>query len=326
MIYIVTALMLEAAPLIQHFNLKKDLDRRDFPVFHGSDIILAVSGTGKMQAAMAAAALLTTSPPSMYDVLLNIGFCGIRLPVADAITQPSDLDRAGHARRSGHDETIQAGTMLSIWKVTDVDTGHDYYPDVLHDQNLPAAVLQCHAAPVIREIFELSENGSDAPITRTIPPQIVAVDMESAGIMAAARVWLAPHQVILLKIVSDHLDPVGQVRTAANKARLERFMTDQLAEIDQVIASWRTMIAPDPSRATFSVLMEADSVLLAQVAAALHLTEAMRRLLSEDVRKARLLGKDPIPLLKDALLARPQGKPAVKQIWLMLRKEILSDG
>lgn len=326
MIYIVTALMLEAAPLIQHFNLKKDLDRRDFPVFRGSDIILAVSGTGKVQAAMAAAALLTSNPPTKHDVLLNIGFCGICLPVANTKTQPSDLNRAGLSGRSGHNETIQAGTMLSIWKVTDVDTGHDYYPDVLHDQNLPAAVLQCHAAPVIREMFELSENGSDAPITRANPPQIVAVDMESAGIMAAARVWLAPHQVVLLKIISDHLDHDGQERTAANKARLERFMMDQLADIDRVIASWRNMIAPDPSRATFSVLMEADSALLAQVAAALHLTEAMCRLLSEDVRKARLLGKEPIPLLKDALMARPQGKPAAKQIWLMLRKEILSDG
>jgi hypothetical protein len=216
--------------------------------------------------------------------------------------------------------------MLSIWKVTDVDTGRDMYPDVFYHLDVPAAVLQCHAAPVTREIAEMSEKRADASFTRTSPPQIVAVDMESAGIMAAARVWLAPHQVILLKIVSDHLDPAGQVRTAANQSRLERFMTDRLAEIDRIIASWRTMTAPDPAKMPLSVLMEADSVLLAQVAARLHLTAAMRRLLDDDVRKARLIGKDPTPFLKKALDAEPQNKMAAKQMWLQLRREILSDG
>lgn len=325
MIYILTALMLEAAPLIRHFNLKKDLSRRDFPVFRRADIILAVSGTGKVQAAMAAAALLTANPPTERDVLLNIGFCGICMPVADTEAQRPDLVCSGLAGYSGRAATIPAGTILSIWKVTDVDTGRDMYPDVFYRLDCPAAILQCHAVPVMREMGEMREHWPDSSITRSGPPQIVAVDMESAGVMAAARIWLAPHQVILLKIVSDHLEPAGQVRTAANKERLERFMTDQLAVVDQVIASWQAKTAPDPSTTSASALPEIDTALLDQVAATLRLTAAMRRLLAEDVQKARLLGKDPMPLLRQSLAAAPQGKPAARQIWLQLRKEILSD-
>lgn len=308
MITILTALMLEAAPLIRHFGMKKDLSRKDFPVFRHDDILLAVSGVGKVQAAMAAAALLSANPPNGQDLLLNIGFCGIK---------PQDV--GGNPAPA-----VPAGTILSVWKVTDMDTGCDLYPDVYHGLDLPAAALQCHPTVQtipqdVEPVFSTARDGS------LLPPQIIAIDMESAGIMAAARIWLAPHQVVLLKIVSDQLDPAGQARTAANKTRLDGLMTASLAVIDQVIASWQAWTATDPSTATIALPAE-DTAMLELVSARLHLTVAMRRILAEDLRKARLLGLEPLPYLKAALTEQPQNKPAARQCWQNLRKEILPCG
>lgn len=315
MITILTALMFEAAPLIRHFGLKKDLGRKDFPVFRHADILLAVSGVGKVQAAMAAAALLSANPPTGQDLLLNIGFCGIKTPQARDNSAPAG---------GSPGPAVPAGTILSVWKVTDMDTGRDLYPDVYHGLDLPAAALECHS--IVQTVPpDFRPVPSTAPDGPPFPPQIIAIDMESAGIMAAARIWLAPHQVVLLKIVSDQLDPDGQARTTANKARLDGLMTASLAVIDQVIASWQTWTATDPSAATIARPAE-DTAMLELVSAKLRLTVAMRRILAEDLRKARLLGLEPIPHLKAALTEQPQSKPAARQCWLNLRKEILPNG
>lgn len=53
MIFIVTALMLEAAPIIDYFKLKKDMTIHPYSVYKGSDIALIVSGVGKLKSAMA---------------------------------------------------------------------------------------------------------------------------------------------------------------------------------------------------------------------------------------------------------------------------------
>lgn len=324
MIYILTALMLEAAPLIRHFGLKKDLRRRDLPVFRHADILLAVSGIGKVQAAMAAAVLLSANPPTEQDLLLNIGFCGIKTQDVGSIRVQGAGSTHTQEDCSTPAQTIPAGTILSIWKVTDMDTGRDLYPDVFHGLDLPAATLECHPVvltipPDVRPVPSISLS---API---FSPEIVAIDMESAGIMAASRVWLAPHQVVLLKIVSDHLDLVSQAHTAANKARLEGLMTAQLEVIDQVIASWLALTASDPSANTIAQPAD-DTAMLELVSAKLRLTVAMRRMLAEDLRKARRHGLDPLPCLNAALTEEPRSKSAAKQCWLQLRKEILPDG
>ena len=315
MITILTALMLEAAPLIRHFGLKKDLGRKDFPVFRHNDIFLVVSGVGKVQAAMAAAALLSAHPPTAQDLMINIGFCGIKTLQTGDNTAP-----AGGCPGP----VVPTGTILSVWKVTDMDTGRDQYPDVFFGLDLPAAALECH--PIVQSVPpDFRPAPSTAPDRPFLPPQIIAVDMESAGIMAAARIWLAPHQVVLLKIVSDQLDSANQARTAANKARLDGLMTASLAVIDQVMESWQAWTATD-SLAETSALPAEDAALLELVAASLRLTVAMRRILAEDLRKARLLGLEPIPCLKAALTEQPKSKPAVRQCWQNLRKEILPNG
>src|SRR5690554_1763627 len=90
MILIITALMIEAAPLIEHFRLRRDMSIHEFPVYRNADIALIVSGVGKVRSAIAATYLLsicnTKYNKDIENVnddscikdhtLVNIGFCG----------------------------------------------------------------------------------------------------------------------------------------------------------------------------------------------------------------------------------------------------------
>lgn len=72
--YIVTALYSEAKPLIDFFNLIKH-DDPYFPIFQNNQIILIVSGIGKINAAIATTYLLANRKTNP-KLVLNLGICG----------------------------------------------------------------------------------------------------------------------------------------------------------------------------------------------------------------------------------------------------------
>jgi len=98
MVFIVTALMIEAAPIIEYFKLKRDMNSHEYAIYRNESIALIISGVGKIKSAMATVYLYCTYKATKNDYILNIGFCG-----------------AGNAR-------YELGTMLIINKVTDMDT------------------------------------------------------------------------------------------------------------------------------------------------------------------------------------------------------------
>jgi nucleoside phosphorylase len=169
MILIVTALMLEAAPFIEYFKLKKDMSVLPYSVYIGSEIALIVSGVGKVQSAMAAVYLNSLYNSGRSNILINVGLCG-----------------------SGSNR-YETGTLLVINKITDMDTGRDYYPDIFFGSSLPKAALLCYSKPVKKE---------DNPLELDF-----FCDMESAGVMEAAKKFSYSHNVLILKIISDFLTP-----------------------------------------------------------------------------------------------------------------------
>lgn len=179
MIIFVCALQVEARPLIEYFHLKKDMSEHKWPVYKNDNYRLIVSGTGKIKAAMAAAHLLSRINSSQISCLINFGICG---------------------SNSG---LYQPGAVMLTHKVEDIETGRSYYPDLFAGHDLPGAVMQCHSRPV----YMPEETGGPA----------IFCDLESAGIMEAAVKYLSPHQVVMLKIISDKLDsghlPENQVKT-----------------------------------------------------------------------------------------------------------------
>lgn len=167
MIYIVTALAQEAIPLIQHFKLKKDLSHTKFDIYRSDMIKLIVSGTGKLKSAVATTYLLLKEPPKKSDKILNFGICGSGL------------------------EKHKSGQIFLINKIEDLNSGKTYYPEILFSHLLPEAGIITHEKPVIK--------------SKTNPSTAGLVDMEVSGFYESANTFVQSHNIIILKVVSDHL-------------------------------------------------------------------------------------------------------------------------
>ena len=175
-VLIITALQCEAAPLISAWQLKplreNSLGER-FQVFSDGETSVAVSGVGKIRAAIATSVLLSALlAEEVSPIVMNIGI-------------------AGSSTRD-----LAIGSLVYVNKVRDVATNSRLYPDVLLAHGLPEAMLETH----------------DAPVT-TPPSSPLLVDMEGAGFLQAALTLISPSQTCILKVVSDyctnyHITPV----------------------------------------------------------------------------------------------------------------------
>ena len=144
MLNIVTALKIEAEPIIKHFKLKS----RD-GIYQNENINLIITGQGKIKSAINTALLL-----SKHNYLtLNTGIAG--------------------------SEKYNIGNGFFIHKITDTDTGFNYFPDFF---KFPS-----------EEIHTVSKIGKYYNLT----------DMEASGFFEAAYKFLNVNEIILYKIVSD---------------------------------------------------------------------------------------------------------------------------
>lgn len=253
MVYFVTALMIEAAPIIEHFKLKKDLSIHAYQVYCSQDMALIISGVGKIKSAMAVVYLLSlykVNKSAEKDFLINIGFCG-----------ESSCK-------------YNMGSLLRINKITDMDTGYDYYPDVFYGNNVPEEALCCYSRPLKKDDYK---DGAG-----------VFCDMESSGIMEASKKFLYAHQVIILKVVSDFLSPEN-----LNKDMLKGFIKKELPLIQQLIDEFRKL-----NKSSSEDLSETEKNMLITVAMNLRFSEAMKVITYKNVKKAKLLGMNPLKILE----------------------------
>ena len=110
MLYIVTALYIEAKPLISLFNLKKDNSYTKFQVFSNEDIKLIISGTGKIKSATALTYLILKEDIKKNDYIVNIGFVA------------SNKDS-------------QLGDVVYISKIQNAYSDFDFYPEMIYKHN-----------------------------------------------------------------------------------------------------------------------------------------------------------------------------------------------
>jgi len=102
MIYIITALLAEASVLIETYQLQKSKDTL-FPIYKNKDIVLIVSGIGKINAASATTFLLLKYTPTKDDKLFNIGIC------------------------TSTQEKIKLGSLHMIKKIVDIATTNVFH-------------------------------------------------------------------------------------------------------------------------------------------------------------------------------------------------------
>lgn len=123
MIYIFCALYSEAKCFLEKYKLERDMSFNHYQVFRGEDMVLTVTGTGVLSAAMSVTEVCTRIPPCSCDVLFNVGICG------------SDM------------RDTSVGDVYLLNKISDDVTGQDYYPDILRDYNIPGAGLYTVTTP-----------------------------------------------------------------------------------------------------------------------------------------------------------------------------------
>ncbi len=214
--------------MIDALGLKKDPRSRKLPVYCRDDKLLVISGVGKVRGGIATAHAIHTAGTPESCNVINVGICG-----------------AGNAR-------YRLGEAVIANKIRDQSNGREFYPDMLLNHGLR----------------EVSLGTFDRPVTSAKGLSCDVVDMEASGVFQAAQLFVASHEMVFLKVVSDHL----QVLPAAYPQML-RYYEDS-------VSTWLPMLLNQPD------LVPADY----------SITAKQEKLLQEFVEKMRLTATQTVQL------------------------------
>jgi len=131
MLYILTALFYEAKPYIDIFHLKRVASPGGIQLFEGDNCLLAIGGTGPVNASAAAAYMLTRYAPTRTDMLANIGMAGSAV--------------------------FNIGEIVLCHKIINAFTGRELYPDMLCKHPFHEGALYSVGQPVRESPYELSD-------------------------------------------------------------------------------------------------------------------------------------------------------------------------
>jgi nucleoside phosphorylase len=289
LIYLFTALYPEAKPLIRVFSLKRVQDGLPFDVYENADtsIRLVISGTGMCAAAAATAAVFGRYRAANEDHLINIGTC---------------------AGEVGTDE--MSGTAYLCHKLTDRNTGHTYYPDMLFHHAFAEA--QLITEPVVwrgtedsEALRQKAESAVDGDTAESVSDgdllsqsreraanreAVVLHDMEGAAIYQAGSYWLGPHQMSFIKVISDH----GTDQRITPKT-LEQAVENGLDVIKDYVSNIGQIIAQNRRNKEWETECSRQTERLCEE---LHCSQTMRLAVIQCVRYWTLAGVDHNSLLE----------------------------
>ena len=315
MIHIFTALYPEAKPLIQALSLKKRATQTHYQQFLSEEGDLSLTITG---VGPLQAAAVTASVLTDYD--------------AGAQDQLLSLGTAARL-------TTCPASMYHVNKITEAATMRDFYPDMLLNTGLLEASLITGA-----KLYTKQESGYAVDL----------YDMEAAAIYQAASMFLGPHQMNFLRIVTDdgltqeEMETGMTMRTVTNAASgtesksavgteasaprsLAAHVTDcveqQVDTIVTVVDKLRALMAAEA--AGHQVLTENEQQLVDKLIADAHFSKVMADECVQLIRYAALSELDwqqPIAALYAEGLVPTRDKRAGKIILERhLRARILDD-
>lgn len=261
MIYIFTALYPEAKPLIRAFSLKKAVTGLPFDVYENTDndLRLVITGAGMTAAACGVSAVLGRYGAGEKDHLINIGTCAAE----NLACEKNDDTKAGDRE------------IYLCHKITDRNTGHTYYPDMLYHHSF--AEEQIITEPVVwkmsgdnRDKVHLSEKKyiNDC--------RVLLHDMESAAVYQAGSFWLGTHQMSFIKVVSD--EGAGEKITPQI---LECVIENNMEQIEAYVSDLGQALEPDEEQQR----KEQHCMTVAeQLCQELHCSQTMRAAVVQCVR------------------------------------------
>lgn len=251
MICITVALSWEAQPLIEYYNLSS-IESPHFRIYGNEQMRLIISGVGKLRSAIATTYILSHIEDIDNCAAVNVGLCG------------------------AYDQDYAVGTPILINKVKDMDTGYEYFPDILFSHDTVEGALETHRKVVSR--------GDNFKLHEQLEGQFV--DMEAAGFFEAASVFLPPHRISCIKVVSDHLGG-----TRLNREDIAKMIGRSISHIDNVCTYMRWDIEN-----VAQVLDDEDRDYLEDIANHLRLTTAQTYELFDMAFKYKLRTRRELPM------------------------------
>lgn len=204
MITIYCALYAEAQYLIQHYELKKATESRHFQIFFNEKwkIRLVITGVGKLNATVAMAEISTIYPPAEEDLMVNYGSCA-----AEGMLMPGEGEGGGGA-------CVPLGSIIMVNKLTDAESGRTFYPDMIYrhpftegEVKTSVHVYTADEGTRDEEQMKMEAAGQTAQNEEAMKAEAAAPtghDMEAAACYEAGNFYYGPHQMIFLKVVTDH--------------------------------------------------------------------------------------------------------------------------
>ncbi len=273
LIDIVTALHCEAKPLISLFDLKKDPSSTQFDLFRNAEITLIVSGMGKIRSAVATTCVLNNR--SEHAAVINFGICG-----------------SANAQR-------KIGDVCVINKVTDHASGREFFPDPIRKIEFPESSLVTFDRPVVTENI----SGMNLDL----------VDMEASGFFQAAAMFLGPHRIVCLKIISDFLE-----LSHISKEFISGLVEKNLPYIEKCIRHLQE-VSPLPAL----IFSESEVELLASIRTRLRLTETQFRQLQDWSKSYKVRNQSELAVLRTFLTIDIQTKSDNKHAFDRIRQILI---
>lgn len=204
MVYIFCAFYGECSGLIKHYNLKKRQTDKyyRFDVFENENqpVRIILTGQGSVMAAAAVSGAASFFEIKAEDVIIDVGTC------------------AGD---------YEPGQVFICNKITEEATGRTFYPDMILRSSLPERELVTAPVVIRKSIHEYANKDSH---------NMVLYDMEAAAIYQAANLYVGPHRMGFIKVVSDNGDIEGLTPD---------FIKGLMAEAVDEIASYVDMFVTD---------------------------------------------------------------------------------
>lgn len=204
MVYVFCAFYGECSGLIKHYNLKKRQTDKyyRFDVFENENqpIRIILTGQGSVMAAAAVSGAASFFGIKAEDAIINVGTC------------------AGD---------YEPGQVFICNKITEEATGRTFYPDMILRSGLPELELVTVPVVIHKPIHEYVNKDSH---------NMALYDMEAAAIYQAANLYVGPHRMGFVKVVSDNGDIEGLTPD---------FIKKLMAEAVDEIASYVDMFVTD---------------------------------------------------------------------------------
>lgn len=177
MVYVFCAFYGECSGLIKHYNLKKRQTDKyyRFDVFENENqpVRIILTGQGSVMAAAAVSGAASFFEIKAEDAIINVGTC------------------AGD---------YEPGQVFICNKITEEATGRTFYPDMILRSGMPERELVTAPVVIRKSIHEYANKDSH---------NMALYDMEAAAIYQAANLYVGPHRMGFVKVVSDNGDIEG---------------------------------------------------------------------------------------------------------------------